>query len=315
MKRGYLDTPEGHVHYVEDGTGDALLLLHQSPRSVGMFRKLMPLLASEFRVIAVDMLGYGQSAAPTVTDDLVDTTDLARNVAHALDALQIDRSYLFGFHTGAFIAAETAADNPQRFHAIALGGFPFVAGESDTATYRETASYKFFDPGSSADGSHFMRIWMRAYSDVLRFWMANDGSPADETAPDILRSPSPHRALHNFLTADELEFLDHWVVDCIHAPYVKKLYGTMWTKKSEVMLSRIHVPVLFIEPDSPFETPFCRRAEEASAYVANSSVTTIPNSDDNMVEFRTPAVADVLKRFFLEHPMAPLSEQALRTPA
>ena len=55
------------VFYREAGPADApvLLLLHGFPSSSHMFRDLIPKLAGEYRVIAPDLPGFGQSAMPS----------------------------------------------------------------------------------------------------------------------------------------------------------------------------------------------------------------------------------------------------------
>ncbi|SFF98197.1 alpha/beta hydrolase fold [Streptomyces mirabilis] len=57
------------VFYREAGDprSPALVLLHGFPTSSHMFRNLIPALADTYRVIAPDMIGFGQSAMPTVS--------------------------------------------------------------------------------------------------------------------------------------------------------------------------------------------------------------------------------------------------------
>jgi pimeloyl-ACP methyl ester carboxylesterase len=68
MKVTYHSRPVGDVgdFYREAGPADApvLLLLHGFPTSSHMFRQLLPLLATHFRVIAPDLPGFGQTKAP-----------------------------------------------------------------------------------------------------------------------------------------------------------------------------------------------------------------------------------------------------------
>ena len=58
------------IFYREAGPRDAptVLLLHGFPSSSHMFRKLIPMLADKYHVVAPDFPGYGQSSAPTVND-------------------------------------------------------------------------------------------------------------------------------------------------------------------------------------------------------------------------------------------------------
>lgn len=61
----YSEAPGFPMHYVDEGTGpDTLLLLHGEPTWSYLFRNQIPLWAQEARVIAVDHMGFGKSAAP-----------------------------------------------------------------------------------------------------------------------------------------------------------------------------------------------------------------------------------------------------------
>lgn len=59
MKRYFLDTPYGQIHYVVEGFGDPLILLHQAPRSIDEYAKIIPILSRNYRIIAMDTLGAG----------------------------------------------------------------------------------------------------------------------------------------------------------------------------------------------------------------------------------------------------------------
>ena len=61
VRRGYVDTRHGQVHYRESGKGAPLVLLHATPRSARVYTKLQALLAKRFHVIAPDTLGFGNS--------------------------------------------------------------------------------------------------------------------------------------------------------------------------------------------------------------------------------------------------------------
>ncbi len=61
----YTDAPGFPMHYVEEGSGpETLLLLHGEPTWSYLFRQQIPVWAARHRVIAVDHMGFGKSAAP-----------------------------------------------------------------------------------------------------------------------------------------------------------------------------------------------------------------------------------------------------------
>jgi len=149
---------------VADGppTGTPLLLLHQTPRSVDEFAEVMPLLARERRVIALDTPGYGCSdrvpGRPSVAD-------YAGAVLQVLDALEIGRVIVVGHHTGAVIAIEMAAAFPMRVERVVLSGpvYTDAAGRAELA--------RFFKQWEiSADGSHLVEKWRKMHE-----WLPRPG--------------------------------------------------------------------------------------------------------------------------------------------
>jgi len=72
VRRAFLDTPEGQIHYRTAGAGRPVLLLHQTPRSSDEYRDVIPILARELRVVAMDTIGYGDSYKPAGTSTIED---------------------------------------------------------------------------------------------------------------------------------------------------------------------------------------------------------------------------------------------------
>ena len=64
LKRGFVQIPDGNVEYFEIGSGEPFLMLHATPASCMTYKDIAPLLADEFRVIAMTTMGYGQSDRP-----------------------------------------------------------------------------------------------------------------------------------------------------------------------------------------------------------------------------------------------------------
>jgi haloalkane dehalogenase len=66
----YYQSFDGYqMAYTNEGDGTPILLLHGVPTSSYLFRKMIPLLVNKgYRVIAVDLLGYGQSEKPSGYD-------------------------------------------------------------------------------------------------------------------------------------------------------------------------------------------------------------------------------------------------------
>jgi haloalkane dehalogenase len=61
----YLDQDGLRMHYLDEGAGDPVLLLHGEPTWSFLYRKLIPPLAAVARCIAPDYFGFGRSDKPT----------------------------------------------------------------------------------------------------------------------------------------------------------------------------------------------------------------------------------------------------------
>ncbi|MDP3766582.1 MAG: alpha/beta fold hydrolase, partial [Dehalococcoidia bacterium] len=64
----FLEVDGLRMHYVEAGEGDAVVLIHGIGASTFSFRYTIPELAQQFRVVALDLLGFGFSARPADGD-------------------------------------------------------------------------------------------------------------------------------------------------------------------------------------------------------------------------------------------------------
>ena len=153
MKKAYVDIPEGQVHYRTEGSGENLLLLHQSPMSSDEFADMIPILAKSCRVVAMDTLGHGSSDDPPREYEI---EDFARSVISFLDTLGINKTSIAGHHTGATIAAEVAAAYPERVDRLILSGCIVLEPEEWKAFLSQplTRDLKMTD-----DGEFLTKTW------------------------------------------------------------------------------------------------------------------------------------------------------------
>ncbi|GHE84071.1 hypothetical protein GCM10017786_14300 [Amycolatopsis deserti] len=153
VRYGYAAVPGGQVHYAEQGDGPAVLLLHQTPRSLDEFRELQPLLAAGHRTIAIDMPGFGNST-PLPAPQRIE--DYARGTLAALDALGVARAAVLGHHTGGAVAVEIAAAAPGRVSALVLSSTPWA-----DAAYRAShaAGAGVDDAARDPGGRHLLTWW------------------------------------------------------------------------------------------------------------------------------------------------------------
>jgi pimeloyl-ACP methyl ester carboxylesterase len=117
----YVDVGDLRLHAVTGGEGPPLLLVHGWPQTWYAWRMLMPALARDFSVIAVDQRGIGLSDKPR---DGYDTGTLAGDLVKLLDALGHPRFALYGTDTGMTIAYALAADHPDRVDRLVVSEAP-----------------------------------------------------------------------------------------------------------------------------------------------------------------------------------------------
>ena len=113
----YVDTGDVRLHAVIGGDGPPLLLIHGWPQTWYAWRLVMPALARDFEVIAVDQRGMGLSDKP---EDGYDTGMLAGDMVALMDELGHERFAVYGTDTGMPIAYALAADYPDRVDRIAV---------------------------------------------------------------------------------------------------------------------------------------------------------------------------------------------------
>lgn len=162
MNCAYVDIPEGQIYYQTEGSGEPLLLLHQTPLSSNEYLEVIPILAKHYWVLAMDIPGYGKSDPPSKEHPLIE--DYAQSVANFLKALGIRKTSVVGHHTGASIAAEVAAGYPELVDKLILSGCPHYTPEMRESRLSDP---RFRPMEIKEDGSHIVKIWQEYKSRYL----------------------------------------------------------------------------------------------------------------------------------------------------
>jgi pimeloyl-ACP methyl ester carboxylesterase len=119
----YVDTGALRLHAVIGGDGPPLLLVHGWPQTWYAWRMLMPTLAQDFQVVAVDQRGIGLSDKP---EEGYDTGTLAGDLVALMEALGHHRFALYGTDTGMLISYALAADHPDRLERLVVSEAPLL---------------------------------------------------------------------------------------------------------------------------------------------------------------------------------------------
>jgi pimeloyl-ACP methyl ester carboxylesterase len=104
-------------HVLEEGSGPALVLIHGLGDSIAAWRKNIPVLARDFRVVAVDLPAHGLSTRSAPDLSLAAQT---RYVKQVLDQLGVDRATVVGHSMGGSVAQRLAAWWPDLVDRLVL---------------------------------------------------------------------------------------------------------------------------------------------------------------------------------------------------
>ena len=153
VKQAFVDLPEGQIHYRTAGEGPNLVLLHLTTSSSDGFLDIIPILATKYKVIAMDRLGHGGSDDPP---DNLEIGYLVNTFIHFMDALKLDRAFILGQHTGTYEAIEFAITQPERVEKLILVGLPAWNEEEREQRLAEELPMAEYGILPKMDGSHLM---------------------------------------------------------------------------------------------------------------------------------------------------------------
>jgi pimeloyl-ACP methyl ester carboxylesterase len=145
----YVDVGGVRLHAVVGGRGRPLLLVHGWPQTWYAWRLLMPALARDFQVIAVDQRGIGLSDKPSGG---YDTRTQARDLIALMDALGHQRFAVYGTDTGLSLAYALAADHRDRIDRLIV---------SEASVFGVTPSPALFQPPDLN-----ARLWHLAFNQL-----------------------------------------------------------------------------------------------------------------------------------------------------
>ncbi len=120
MESRFIKTPSGKFHAMVAGTGQPVILVHGYSVEVNSWRtweKNIKALAQNFRVFALDLLGYGESDKHDISRD---TLFEAAALVELLDAEQLPSAHFIGLSWGGLIVQTIAIQAPERVDKMVL---------------------------------------------------------------------------------------------------------------------------------------------------------------------------------------------------
>ncbi len=138
----YVEAGGVRFHVAEAGEGPPVVLLHGWPQHWWIWRKVIPALAGERRVICPDLRGFGWSEAPP---GRYEPKTFAQDTLRLLDELELDQVELIGHDWGGYAGFLLCLDAPERIrHYLALGvAHPWFEPPMPTPGSLQRIGYQF----------------------------------------------------------------------------------------------------------------------------------------------------------------------------
>jgi pimeloyl-ACP methyl ester carboxylesterase len=150
------------INVVELGEGPPILFVHGLSGSWQNWLEQLPVFASDHRVVAIDLPGFGYSPMPT---HKITISGYARALDGVMDVLGIDAAAVVGNSMGGFVATELAIAFPQRVERLVLAAPAGISSYGNRIGLRWARIARAARPLLSAQMG-----WLAAHADAVTQW-------------------------------------------------------------------------------------------------------------------------------------------------
>lgn len=260
----YFDSNGVKIHYIIEGQGEPVVLVHGFTGSIPVqwgLPGILPKLAKDYQVIALDNRGHGKSDKPY--DSKKYGPEMVGDVIRLLDHLNIPKAHVVGYSMGGFMTGYMLATYPDRLITATLGG----AGWSQANDTRMSFIGELADSLDAGKGIGPLIVQL---------------TPADRPKPTDEQINSINQML--MLTNDSKA-----LAACIR--------GMPALAVPEAKLRANKVPTLCLIGD---KDPLKAGVDEMQKVMANLTVEIVKDTD-HMTAFRSPAFIADLQTFLAGH--------------
>lgn len=234
----------GHrMRYLTSGQGEPVVLLHGLADNAEAWGRILPALASQYRVFAPDLLGCGVSDKPAIDYSL---SAQATYLQHFMDAVGVERAIIVGHSLGGALALHLYMRYPERVARLALIASGGMGRELPLSLRLCTLAGSSAVIGALLNSRHTNHPAARVGHHVLgRLWPAT--AAADRAKHAALAAINAEDALAN---AEEAGILDRLREPAARAAFLATLrsVGDMRGQRGSALdaLPLIDAPVLLI---------------------------------------------------------------------
>ena len=157
---GYVNAGALDMYCERHGEGPPLVLLHGAFGTIeSCFADLVPRLARDFQVVAVELQGHGRTHD---VDRPLSYHGMAADTAALVEALDIPRAHFVGYSMGGAVAVQLALDRPELVDRVAYAGG--VSFDPSGVHPELMAAFESFDP-HQLDGTRWHEAYRRVAPD------------------------------------------------------------------------------------------------------------------------------------------------------
>ena len=211
-----------HIFYVDEGQGDVVVCIHGFPTSSWDWHLIWQPLCEHFRVIAIDMIGFGYSDKPRDYHySIMDQADLHENVLHHLG---IDAAHVLAHDYGDTVTQELLARKSAckfviKSVCLLNGGL-----------FPETHRPRFIQTLLASRCGFLVKEFLnfRSFARSFRKIFAENTLPTEDELKifwDLISYNSGHKVAHKLIRymKERRTFRDRWVEALIHADMPRML--------------------------------------------------------------------------------------------
>jgi haloacetate dehalogenase len=237
-----LEAGSARIRARAGGSGPALLLVHGYPQTHAIWHRMAAPLAARFRVVAVDLRGYGDSSKPPTTPDHAPYAKraMAQDLVAVMDRLGLGTFHVVGHDRGGRVGHRLAVDHPARVRSLTvLDISPTLAMYEATDLAFARAYYHWFfliQPAPlperliGADPEFFLREKLRGWSQGR--WPFDEAAFAEYLR--CFRDPATiHASCEDYRAAASID-LEHDRADRDAGRKVKCPVLALWSERGTV---------------------------------------------------------------------------------
>ena len=189
------------IHYVRAGAGPPVVLLHGWPQTWYMWRKVLPLLAEHYTVVAPDLRGFGESSKPV---DGYDKRTVAKDIWELVASLGFGSVRLVGHDMGGPVAYAYACAHPDAVEQLVILDVAITTDEATSMAYRSRLFHLTFhcEPDiaialvSGRERTYLTHFYRNCYNPAAFSDDDIDEYIAAFSAPGAMRASMAHYGAH-----------------------------------------------------------------------------------------------------------------------